>query len=100
MSVHEEFKGNRLPPFPVDDTTLDMLWTTMHPDWSVQDRSSVGDFLRLMAQLGGSDPEAVESEEGGTYLMRDQGYHEHDVISALVTEVRSLRAQLSERPGP
>lgn len=81
----------RYRPFPVDDQTLDLLWTAIHPGPGVE-RSSVGDFLELMSRLGGSDPEAVKEELApDVYLMLDQFYHEHDVISALIAEVRRLR---------
>lgn len=88
-----------LPPFPVDDGTLDLLWRAMHPGPEA-DRSSMGDLLRLMSELGGSDTEAVaevhdDGSDGGTSIvsMRDPHYHDHDVIAALVTEVRRLRRQ-------
>lgn len=92
-----------LPPFPVDDQTLDLLWSAIHPDPAVSDRTSVGDLLQLMSQLGGSDITAVESviDEGDAsipgiggapiHVMRDPQYHEHDVVAALIVEVRRLR---------
>lgn len=91
-----------LPPFPVDDATLDMLCAAMDPlsagDESA-DRSCMGEFLTVMSQLGGSDTDAVEEvmddgRDGGpqVVVMRDPHYHEHDVIRALVAEVRRRRA--------
>lgn len=101
--------GNELPPFPVDDQTLDMLWTALNPDWNVHDRSSLNDFLDLMSQLGGSDTRAVERtvenpnlDESGPAIvfLRDQLYSHHDVISALIEEVRRLRAAMSGPKHP
>lgn len=85
---------HELPPFPVDDGTLDMLWTAIHPGHDAE-RSSLCEFLDLYSELGGSDIEAVTSEEeenGITFrTMRDQRYHENCVLSALIEEVRRLR---------
>lgn len=93
-----------LPPFPVDPGTLDLLWTAINPGPDAE-RSSVGDFLSLMSQLGGSDVEVVVSVERGEvfgieadiYVMRDPAYHDHDVIRALIAEVRRLRAKEDNR---
>lgn len=99
--VDGDFRGNRLPPFPVDDQTLDMLWAAVNPDPEVHDRSSLSDFLDLMSQLGGSDPQAVETvvdngvERPGIVALRDQLYSHHDVISALIEEIRRLRAAMN-----
>jgi hypothetical protein len=89
---------NQLPPFPVDDGTLDMLWLALHPGPEAN-KTSLWDFLDLMSEMGGSDIRAVEQvlddgSDGGpqTVLMRDQHYHDHDVLSALIEEVRRLRA--------
>jgi hypothetical protein len=91
-----------LPPFPVDDATLDLLMAAVDP-WSHGDAdatcSSVAHFLEFMSQLGGSDTREVEEilddgSDGGASIvvMRDPVYHEHSVIAALVDEVRRLRA--------
>jgi len=45
-----------------------------------------------MSELGGSDTEAVESIEDGIHMMRDPQYHEHDIIGALIEEIRRLRS--------
>lgn len=82
---------NELPEFPVDDATLDLLWQAVRPGVEA-DRSSMGEFLDLMSRLGGSDPGAVEEETDDIRVMRDQHYHEHDVVAALVTEIRRLRS--------
>lgn len=86
-----------LPPFPVDDATLDMLWLAMHPGPDAES-SSLGSLLRFYSELGGSDVHAVEEvvDDGefgpAIHVMRDQQYEEHAVISALITEIRRLRA--------
>lgn len=89
---------NQLPPFPVDEGTLDLLWLALNPGPDAE-RTSVCDFLDLMAEMGGSDITAIEQvlDDGSdgrspTYLMRDQRYHEHNVMSALIEEIRRLRA--------
>lgn len=95
MSDEEEFTGNRLPPFPVDDATLDMMWAALHPDHIGPngEASFMGDFIKMMNELGGSDPRAIKEVMGpGLHLMRDQSYHVHDIVSALITEIRRLRA--------
>lgn len=92
MTDHDEFQGNQLPEFPVDDGTLDLLWMALHPGPEAE-RTSLWDLLALMSELGGSDINAVEEElDDNTSLMRDQHYHDHDVISALIKEIRRLRA--------
>lgn len=81
-----------LPSFPVDDSTLDLLERAM----TVQPGSvstSMGETLRMLSELGGSDTTAVEEDLGDDVrLMRDPMYHEHDVIAALIAEIRRLRA--------
>lgn len=86
-----------LPPLPVDDVALDLYLAALDPS---EGRSSLGDVLRLYAEMGGSDPEAVEEElflPGNAIsewceVMRDPSYHPHDLIRALIDEVRRLRA--------
>lgn len=91
---------NQLPPFPVDDITLDLLlqainpWANGNPD---AERSSFQEFLDWMSALGGSDIYAVEKriedENGDIVVMRDQFYSEGSVITALVEEIRKLRLE-------
>lgn len=89
----DTFNGNVLPPFPVDDATLDLLWQAIHPGPEAT-RSSVGDVLEMYAMLGGSDPNAVERVVAeNIHIMRDQMYSEYSVITALIEEVRRLRGQ-------
>lgn len=93
---------NKLPDFPVDDATLGMLEAAMDPRSHGDPeatKSSVWPFLDMMSQMGGSDPTAVaevldDGTDGGpsVVVMRDQHYHENDVIRALIAEVRRLRA--------
>jgi hypothetical protein len=89
-----------LPPFPVDDQTLDMLLAAIDPRSAGDEqaeRSCVGEFLTMMAQLGGSDTEAVEEWiSDDTVVMRDPAYHEHCVMRALVEEIRRLRRDAPE----
>jgi hypothetical protein len=90
-----------LPPFPVDPATLDMLTAAINPrEHGDPDAptSSVGRFLEVMSELGGSDIRAIgdvvnDGSDGGpvVQVMRDPQYHEHDLIEALVGEVRRLR---------
>jgi hypothetical protein len=94
--INEE-GSNELPPFPVDDATLDLLWQAINPGPEAK-RSSVHDFLDLMAQLGGSDTKAVaevvdDGSDGGSaiHVMRDQHYHVNNVLEALIEEIRRLR---------
>lgn len=92
-----------LPPFPVDEATLELLEAAMDPWGHGGDpdavKSSLWDFLQLMSQMGGSDPRAVEEVVDGIYLMRDPLYTDHCVISALIGEVRRLRVALAEAGG-
>lgn len=85
-----------LPPFPVDDATLDMLEAAIDPRAAgdhTADRSSVGTFLEVMSELGGSDTTAVEEHiDDALVLLRDPQYHVNDVITALIGEIRRLRS--------
>ncbi len=88
-----------LPPFPVDDATLDLFWAAMHPDPEVFASSGVGNFLQFMSEMAGSDVTAVEEvvddgSHGGAaiHIMRDPQYHANDAMSALIEEIRRLRA--------
>lgn len=81
-----------LPPFPVDDGTLDLLSKAINPGPEAE-RSSVEDLLTLYSQLGGSDTGAVAE----VIDERDPSYHVHDVLAALIAEVRRLR-DLAESP--
>lgn len=92
----------RLPPFPVDDATLDLLEQAMSPwDHGEPDAecSSVEAVLTLLSELGGSDSTAVEEDLGSHQVMRDPGYHTHNVIAALITEVRRLRREMEDQRG-
>lgn len=90
-----------LPDFPVDNATLDLLWMALNPGDEAE-RTSVADFLDFMSQMGGSDTAAIESTETMPHpfipgesveinVMRDACYHEHDVMRALITELRRVR---------
>lgn len=103
-----------LPPFPVDDATLDMLMAAIDPRSHGDpdaESSSVGNFLVFVSELGGSDTDAVEGvlDPGDpdlpglagapTHLMRDPQYSEHCVMRALVEEIRRLRGRRSTVGG-
>lgn len=92
-----------LPPFPIDDATLDLLLVAINP-WENGDpeaeQSGVFDFLRFMSQMGGSDTEAIEEvindgSDGGAeiYVMRDPEYSINDVLEALINEIKRLREE-------
>ncbi len=89
----------RLPPFPVDDATLDLLEAAMNPrEHGDPDatQSSVWPLLEFMSQLSGSDTRATvdDDPDGGRIVhLRDPLYHDHDVIAALIAEVRRLRGR-------
>ncbi|MCW6003790.1 hypothetical protein K1W54_04235 [Micromonospora sp. CPCC 205371] len=90
----------QLPPFPVDDSTLDLLSAALDPrahgDPDAKS-SSVWDLLKLMSEMGGSDTTAVaEQVSEGIVVMRDPHYHDHDVLKALIAEVRRLRVELAK----
>lgn len=92
--------GNRLPPFPIDATALDLLWDAIRPGPDAE-RSSLLDTLEMFDRLGGSDPEAVEDVVADDiHVMRDQSYHPNDVIAALITEIRLLRQVVGIFDGP
>lgn len=78
-----------LPPFPVDDATLGLLAGSLRPSPEAE-KTSLWDFLSMMSQLGGSDIEA-ESEDG---VLRDAQYTDHDVILALIGEVKRVKQAL------
>lgn len=75
-----------LPPFPVDDATLELLSDALHPSPEVE-RTSLWDFLSMMSQLGGSDIQA-EVEDG---ILRDAQYTDQDVILALIGEIKRVK---------
>jgi hypothetical protein len=88
---------DHLPPFPVDDGTLDMLMMAVDP-WNNGDttaeRSALNDFLALVSALVGIDPDALaddSNENDHVVELRDPQYSHHDVIVALVHEIRRLR---------
>lgn len=84
-----------LPPFPVDDATLDMLLAAIDPRSHGQpdaEQSNVLDFLQFMSQMGGSETHAINEElTTDVTALRDPQYDRDDVIVALVAEVRRLR---------
>ena len=94
----DDFDGHRLPPFPVDEGTLDLLMHALHPGPDAE-RTSLWDFLSFMSEMGGSDVQAAvdESDDGTSRTLRDQQYSDHCLIDALVAEIRRLREELAKR---
>ncbi len=95
-----------LPPFPTDESTLDLLWTALNPG-PESERTSLFDLLELMSELGGSDTSAVSEVIPGNplgldidgaeiHVMRDAVYSDHDVIRALIVALREER----QKRGP
>lgn len=81
-----------LPPFPVDDSTLDLIEQAMTVPQQEGDRFSLWPLLDMYSRMAGSDPEAVEEEVADNIgEMRDPIYTEWDIIEALVKEVRRCR---------
>jgi hypothetical protein len=85
-----------LPPFPVDDATLDLLEAAIlpreHGDPDAES-SVMFAFLEFVSQMGGSDVAAVaEDIDDQTRVLRDPEYSDHDVMLALIAEIRRLRA--------
>lgn len=105
-----------LPEFPTDDGTLDLIMMALDPGPEAT-RTSLSDLLDLMSQLGGSDTTAIEEvlhldprdddpyDSRGdqpdwgpeVHVMRDPVYHEHDVIRALIKELRETRREVDDK---
>jgi hypothetical protein len=109
-------EGRTLPPFPVDDFTLDQLEHALNTSIEVTDegkhRCVGGDFTmaQFLSFMSGYDPErqtliGYTDTIPGTdihhdnavpiYESWDQHYHEHSVIRALIAEVRRLRGAVA-----
>jgi hypothetical protein len=85
-----------LPDLPVDDVSLDLYWTALHPGPAAE-RSSLHDLLDMMSRLAGSDPDAAADViDDHTVELRDPQYHPNDLISALIVEIRRLRSAAPE----
>ena len=101
-------KGRMLPQFPVDDFTLDQLEHALNTcvdsmtlpfQDSDEPRKLVGGEFTLSMFLdfmSGHDPQRATlvgyADDVPIYEGWDQRYSEHDVIRALVLEIRRLRA--------
>lgn len=81
-----------VPSFPVDDSTLDLVWTAIHPPEGAT-QSSLFTVLDIISDLtfGEVQPDDIEQLDGGVTFCTRLRWSEHDLISALVTEVRRLR---------
>lgn len=99
-----------LPNFPVDDFTLDQLEHALNTcidgpvtmpfsDESAPSRLVGGEFTlsKFLDFMSGEDPErsTLVGEVEGVPIFEawDPRYSEHDVIRALITEVRHLRSR-------
>lgn len=82
--------------FPVDDETLDLIDQALDP--SVTGQSSLGSLLDLLSGYDPSKLVPVLDDEGvpipDIEEYPDPLYHPHDVIRALMVEVRRLRADV------
>jgi len=85
-----------LPPLPVDDTSLGIYWDALHPAPGIDKRSSLGEVLRQLTFLAGSDVDAVDDvtfDEDHTWShMSDPQYHVHELVSALIEALREARS--------
>lgn len=84
-----------LPPFPLDEQTLQLLDHALDP-WDHGDPaavSSLGGFLEVVSAIAGSDTAAVEPADGPVTVLSGPRYSDHDLIRALVAEVRALRVE-------
>lgn len=83
-----------LPDFPVDEATLALLDRAL--DSSLTGVSSVGALLGLLSCYDPTKLRPLLDEDGyevpGFVEYPDAIYHPHDVIRALMAEVRRLRA--------
>lgn len=76
--------------FPVDDITLDLLHTALHPGPEAE-RTSLYDLLELLSDMHhGPLGEPQELSEGIVYRPGVR-WSPHDVIDALIGEVCRLR---------
>lgn len=89
-----------MKPFPVDETTLSMLEVAMESYFTCDEDGNHelhGEFQMdtLLEFLSG--PSNYTYEDDLTIRLEPR-YSEHDVIRALIDEVRSLREQASREP--
>jgi hypothetical protein len=83
-----------LPPWPVDEQSLELLHRAVRPPEDAQ-RSSLGDICRMFSELAGADLNAIEMDPWlqGIKVFRDPEYHPTDIIAALVEEIWRLRGR-------
>lgn len=81
-------KTSDLPEFPTDEATLALLDLALNPRPN-SERSSLGELLEM---LSGYDPSKLIQINDAWVEYPEPTYHPHDVIRALVAEVRRLRA--------
>jgi hypothetical protein len=89
-----------LAPFPVDDTSLDLVMRAINPPPEEQaECSSLYSALEFFSELGGSDTSAVAEEyddDAEVRVLRDPQYSVHCLVSALIEEIRRLRGRREE----
>ncbi len=80
-----------LPPFPVDDQTLDLIEESLECG---EDKPSTDLYalLQFFSEMAGSDITAIEQTEDGIATLRCPQYSAGDLILALVAEIRRLRS--------
>lgn len=99
-----------LPPFPVDNGTLDLLDAALDP-WShgnpAAESSHLHDFLEYMSAAAGSDVRAVEEEFIGetpvgvmpVQVLRDPQYSDHCLLRALIADILVVRRLTGAPPA-
>ena len=103
VSDSKSAASDDLPPFPTDDSTLDLLDLALNPGPDAE-RTSLNDLLTLLSQMGGSDTDAVQGvevmpnpfvpgESADVNVMRDSVYSPNDVIRALIDALREARGK-------
>lgn len=77
-----------LPPLPVDDVSLGLYWSALHPDPDEASRTSITSTLRMLAEMAGADL----TDDCQDPSLRDPMYHLNDLVSALIVALRDERA--------
>lgn len=88
----------QLPQFPVDDVTLDLIWMSLHPEEYNPDAESTSLYacLEFISCAAGSDTSEVDYEEDEVVILKNPQYSSHDLITALIQEVKKLRKEVAD----
>lgn len=95
--------SGELGPFPLDEVTLSNLEHALHGHYVIDEdgqhllEGSEFTVAGLLDFLSGWDDAKLVDHGDGWSEYEGQVYHEHDVIQAMITEIRRLRAL---HPGP